>query len=143
MEIQGYQFDMIHRQGKNNEEADALSRSVYSENDKQVEDTVVASLSSATKPDSLQNLDSDSNETEMITSSLSTPCTQISNDISELTEVSFFYSKIPDILTIDSEVEISLQNPNLSDLAEIAKLQQNYPDFRLIYDYLQNGNLPD
>ena len=143
MEIQGYQFDMIHRPGKNNEVADALSRRVYSENDKQVEDTVVASLSSGSKPDSLQNLDSDSNETEMITSSLSTPCTQVSNDISELTEVSFFYSEIPDILTIDSEVEISLQNPNLSDLAEIAKLQQNCPDFRLIYDYLQNGNLPD
>ena len=132
MEIQGYQFDMIHRPGKNNEVADALSRRVYSENDKQVEDTVVASLSSGSKPDSLQNLDSDSNETEMITSSLSTPCTQVSNDISELTEVSFFYSEIPDILTIDSEVEISLQNPNLSDLAEIAKLQQNCPDFRLI-----------
>ena len=74
-----------YRPSKNNEVAGALSRRVYSENDKQVEDTVVASMSSDSKSDFLQNFDSDSNETEIIT--------QVTNDISELTEMSFFYSK--------------------------------------------------
>lgn len=57
-----------------------------------------------------------------------------------MTEVSFFYSYFPDILTVEPEVEISLQNPNLS---EIAKLQKACPDFQHIYEYLQSGDLPD
>ena len=42
-------------------------------------------MSSDSKSDFLQNFDSDSNETEIIT--------QVTNDISELTEMSFFYSE--------------------------------------------------
>lgn len=53
------------------------------------------------------------------------------------TEVTLFYTEVPSVLSIDPEIEVSLQNPSFSDLSKIAQLQQNCPDFKLIYDYLQ------
>lgn len=135
LEIQGYQFDIIHRPGKNNQVADALSRRDYDDDDenKLTEEIVIASISEkSTSTNSLQNLNSDSNDNETAKSSASANYSQTP----ELTEVSFFYSDFPDILTVESEVEISLQNPNLSDLSEIAKLQQTCPDFPHIYEYM-------
>lgn len=97
------------------------------------EEIVIASISEkSTSTNSLQNLNSDSNDNETAKSSASATYSQTP----ELTEVSFFYSDFPDILTVESEVEISLQNPNLSDLSEIAKLQQTCPDFQHIYEYM-------
>lgn len=139
MEIQGYQFDIIHRTGKNNQVADALSRRDYDDDDenKVTEEIVIASISEKpTSTNYLQNLNSDLNETETAKSSASATYSQTP----ELTEVSFFYSYFPDVLTVEPEVEISLQNPNLS---EIAKLQKACPDFQHIYEYLQSGDLPD
>lgn len=138
MEIQGYQFDIIHRTGKNNQVADALSRRDYDNDENKVtEEIVIASISEKpTSTNYLQNLNSDLNETETAKSSASATYSQTP----ELTEVSFFYSYFPDILTVEPEVEISLQNPNLS---EIAKLQTACPDFQHIYEYLQSGDLPD
>lgn len=95
MEIQGYQFDIIHWPGKSNQIADALSRRDYDDDEKKVtEEIVIASTSEkSTSNNSLQNLNSDSNDTETAKSSASTTYSQTP----ELTEVSFFYSDFPDI----------------------------------------------
>lgn len=142
LDIQGYQFEVIHRPGKNNEVADALSRREYSEENKQPEDTVIATLSE--EPETHDYSDENKQPEETVIATLSEePETSECSQGAELTEVSFFYSEIPDILTIDQEAEVSLQNPSLSDLSQISTLQQNCPDFQQIYDYLHNGNLPD
>lgn len=61
MEIQGYQFDIIHRTGKNNQVADALSRRDYDNDENKVtEEIVIASISEKpTSTNNLQNLNSD------------------------------------------------------------------------------------
>ena len=140
MEIQSYQFDIIHRPGKNNQVADALSRREYDKENKETEDVIIASISEKSNSNnSLPNLNSDSKETETAQSSV--PSTY--SKTSQMTEVSFFYSEIPDVLPIEPEIEISLQNPNLSDLSKIASLQQTCPDFQHIYNYLHTGDLPE
>lgn len=108
MEIQGYQFDSIHWPGKSNQIADALSRRDYDDDEKKVtEEIVIASTSEkSTSNNSLQNLNSDSNDTETAKSSASTTYSQTP----ELAEVSFFYSDFPDICYIQSLDFIKLKS---------------------------------
>ncbi|KAK3084156.1 hypothetical protein FSP39_009188 [Pinctada imbricata] len=110
--LQGYNFQIIHRKGKNNEAADALSRRPYPEypeNATEPEDAIpCANISVITTPE--ENHDHN--------------------------QVTFFYKNDH----IEQHQEPNMCPVNLPD--SIGKLQQECPDFGPLYAYFKDGDLP-
>lgn len=145
MEIQGYQFDIINRPEKHNEVADALSRREYPSLDSQEQhkEACVSTLSADNKV-SLPLTESTVTQTTVDHTNDDIAAAQPEdNDISEPTQITFFYNDTPDICAIDPEIEISFENPDVSNMSKLSELQHNCPDFKQIYSYLANKTLPD
>lgn len=132
MEIQCYQFEIIHKPGKSKQVADALSRRQYSD---ETHDATVASLQPNHSVDDDKEID--------FPVSISEPVSEEPN--SEPTQVTLFYYKDDPnegIFSLEPEMEISFQNSDLSNLSNLSSLQRECPDFKDIYAYLENGTMP-
>ena len=114
-EIQGYKFEIIHRSGKNNLVADALSRRTYPT----TTDTKDNSLFMVTSGDMTYSEDNADVQTESI-------------------QVELIYNETSSLYTIDPDLAL----PSLSDLPAISKLQQACDDFKDIYQYLAHDIVP-
>ena len=120
-EIQGYKFEVIHRPGKNNVVADALSRRSYD--------------SPAASKENICSIDA----TESVQDCTSVVTNSSKSVNQEFVQVELFYSDLPTIYAVDPESVL----PSLSDLPSIAKLQQECEDFKDIYQYLDQDILPN
>lgn len=119
MEIQGYQFEIIYKPGKSNQVADALSRRQYSD---ETNNATVASFQPNHSFDDDKEID--------FSVSISEPVSEEPN--SEPTQVTLFFCKddpIEGIFSLKPEMEISFQNPDLSNLSNLSSLQRECPDF--------------
>ena len=144
LKLQEYQYTIIHKEGKKNQNADALSRRVYDD-----------------------AIDATTTETPLATET-QTPkvCTVTIPDESEkeetgrwLTEVTFEYTTVPAVSPVtlppaDRTATATEQNhlssqerqpPSQPELehSDLIALQKKCTDFQVIYDYLAERKLPD
>lgn len=143
MEIQGYQFEIIHKPGKSNQVADALSRRQYE--DEMHDPTIASIIANQSKSTDNQNDSSLSTSEPDSIEPVSVESTLVESN-PEPTQVTLFYHKDDPnegIFTLEPEIEVSFQNPDLSNLSNLSKLQRECPDFKDIFAYLENGTLPD
>lgn len=120
LKIQEYNFKIVHRPGKSNCVADALSRRDYN--------TTQVSASGPTVH-AVHSSHSDKVSAVAVTSKTQTDCT----DKQESIEVTFCYA-------LDEEED---NNQELADRPDLAQLQRECRDFAGIYQYLVDGTLPD
>ena len=160
LKLQEYQYTVIHKEGKKNQNADALSRRVYDDphccpvNEEQREQAVEPA------PEVCQVIPSDEkSEEEMVTPT--------ETDVEEpdagkwLTEVTFEYARTPSVseATIPTDearhtpVDPAPNKPITKDkqladqpdpeYSDLITLQRKCPDFQVIYEYLAERKLPD
>lgn len=130
MEIQGYQFDIIHRPSKHNEVADALSRREYPspESQEQHKEACVSSLLVDNKL-SLPLGESTVTQLTVMWWTVDDTNDDIASeqpedtDICEPTQITFLYNDTPDICAIDPEIEISFENPDVFNMSKLSELQ--------------------
>lgn len=111
-------FDVKHIKGKENVCADALSRHEYPEYNFE-DDKLEDEPKSWKSPDVLQLQQQDT----------------------EFTEVHLFYDR--DQNTVVAAIEETVENQLIAQKPDLSMLQQQCPDFRDIYNYLNKGTLPD
>ena len=136
MEIQGYQFEIIHKPGKSNQVADALSRREYTIITPENQPSVNAILPECSDDRCSVDMSPQASQIQEMKSN----CKE---QISEPTQISLFYSDNPDIFSLDPEIEVTLGDSDISTLSNLSHLQRECPDFRDIYAYLENGSLPE
>lgn len=143
MEIQGYQFEIIHKPGKSNQVADALSRRHYE--DEMHDPTIASIIANQSKSTDNQNDSSLSTSEPDSIEPVSVESTLVESN-PEPTQVTLFYHKDDPnegIFALEQEIDVSFQHPDLSNLSNLSKLQRECPDFKDIFAYLENGTLPD
>lgn len=113
LELQNFTFDIIFKEGKNNKNADAISRIPYPPTPEKV----------------------DINQVEVLGSETNEP-----EDVSMLTEITFEYEiQKPYIAAINDTNDKEVR---LNDMSEIAKLQRQCTELSDLVTFLESGILP-
>ncbi|MCG8044300.1 MAG: DDE-type integrase/transposase/recombinase [Candidatus Thiodiazotropha taylori] len=145
MKLQGINFEIIHRQGNRNQNADALSRRPYEKEDLEVSEAPPTKTTAATAFLTPDAVSSDISDTDLHPCVLSEAdhlaTTEHNEDCSQKTliEVNFEYNQSPEVDALEPEVN----NPNPEQEPDMTELQLNSSDFKDILLYLKDRVLPD
>lgn len=156
LRLQEYQYEIVHKKGKNNQNADALSRRTY---DDQQNASVAIASEQAPSAQSVRYVDKDNcTNVEHYTEQ-----TENEEDEPVLIEVSLEYGTSPVVseavakpdisgntqemagealAALQGEAERSLGTPQ-HDNNELIKLQKESKDFRHLYKFLNERDLPN
>ena len=144
--LQEYDFDVIHKDGKSNVVADALSRREYTCNDDS--DNNIQLLISDSDSSPVKSSDDpiimDTNVVEFVSDQVCSLNENSETEESELTDwiqVQFFYRDDQPIIL--APIDIDLVENHQTDANAFFQMQRDSPDFSLIIDYLLNNTLPD
>ena len=119
LKLMDYDFEIIHKPGKMNEVADALSRRQYTE---------LADEANNTSP--VKVYCADAKHVEIFNCQV--------EEESERVELELFYDEYPVLAPLDPEI----LNSKLSDMSSISRLQKQDPDFHHVYKYLVEDIVP-
>ncbi|CAG2200816.1 unnamed protein product [Mytilus edulis] len=125
LQLQDFDFEIIYKEGKNNQNADAISRIPYPPQSPELKDT-----------NEQDNNDLGENPYPII-NSMSQKCSQNENQkISDgFIEMRFEYGH-------DDPIVASIVENKLDNLSDVAKLQRECPELTDIITFLENGTLP-
>ena len=116
LQLQNYNFDVVYREGKNNKNADAISRIPY--------------------PPTPEDTSHDEDDVPVFqVSSLETDSPDKSDMI---TEITFEYDEPKPVIAVLEKEQVRLDN-----LSEVAKLQRECTEIAPLIKYLETGELPD
>lgn len=116
LQLQNYDFEVVYREGKNNQNADAISRMPH-------------------PPASDKQPDMDDIPSPMV-NAITGP--NLVNESHLITEISFEYDHNKPYVAVINDMTVGLDN-----VCEIAKLQRDCPELKHIITYLEKGELPD
>ena len=130
LRMQEFDFEIIHREGKKNQNADAISRFPYvDEQTPSPSPALVSALDVDIAPESLEPLSECNSLAEV-----ANDAADVGKDEGTFLELNLEYAQAPHIAPIDQD------DPTLSP--DISQLQQQCDDFKHIYRYLQDQTLP-
>ena len=142
LKLQEYQYTVIHKEGKNNKHADALSRRVYDDalEPPQAEQEVsTPDVCMATIPDEPEVEETGRWLTEVTFEYAS------ASSVSEVTIPPATAENIPadsDLKMPTSQEKLPPNQPE-PEHSDLIALQKKCPDFKVIYEYLAERKLPD
>ena len=131
LELQGYDFEIVHKPGKVHMNADALSRRPYNDQEHTGKDSVEASSNEAV-------------ETNISATATEISQSKESDDTSQskkYIQVNFSYGSIPEVVSTDIADENTIQKTDIGK--SIPELQKECQNFKHIYEYLSSKTLPE
>ena len=131
LELQGYDFEIVHKPGKVHMNANALSRRPYNDQEHTGKDSVEASSNEAV-------------ETNISATATEISQSKESDDTSqskEYIQVNFSYKSIPQVVSTDIADENTIQKTDIGK--SIPELQKECQNFKHIYEYLSSKTLPE
>lgn len=145
LKLQEYQYDIIHKEGKNNRNADALSRRIYDLSPS----SLVDEICQASEPESKSPADT-AEPPEVAELKVNEWLTEVTFEYAHVPTVSMAHLNSPPGTLNNQEAQVlsktSIQAHQVaepSDHADLVALQKECPDFRHLYEYLANRLLPE
>ena len=131
LELQGYDFEIVHKPGRVHMNADALLRRPVNDQEHTGKDSVQASSNEAVKT----NVSATATEISQSKESDDTSGSK------EYIQVNFSYGSIPQVVSTDIADENTIQKTDIGK--SIPERQKECQDFKHIYEYLSSKTLPE
>ena len=131
LELQGYDFEIVHKPGRVHMKADALSRIPYNDQEHTGKDSVQASSNEAVE----------TNVSATVTEISQSKESDDTSQSKEYIQVNFSYGSIPQVVSTDIADENTFQKKDIGK--SIPELQKECQDFKHIYEYLSSKTLPE